>query len=71
MPFTDIITKVLFAASVMGMFTYVLRDYNIFLNVAISAIVYGSLVVLLRVVSREEIRFLEALMVRKAGKVGE
>ena len=53
----------------MGMFTYALREYNIFLNVAISAVVYGSLVVLLRVVSHEEIRFLEGLMVRKAGKV--
>ena len=48
----------------MGMFTYVLRDYNIFLNIAISAVVYGLLVVLLRVVSHEEIRFLEGLMVQ-------
>lgn len=68
-PFTDILTRVLVASLVMGMFTYVLRDYNIFLNVAVSAVVYASLVILLRVVSREEIRFLEALMVRKAGKV--
>jgi O-antigen/teichoic acid export membrane protein len=68
-PFTDILTRVLVASLVMGMFTYVLRDHNIFLNVAISAVVYGLLVVLLRVVSHEEIRFLEGLMVRKPGKV--
>lgn len=68
-PFTDIITRVLVASLVMGMFTYVLRDYNIFLNVAISAVVYGLLVVLLRVVSHEEIRLLERLIVRKPGKV--
>ena len=52
----------------MGIFTYVLRDYNIFLNIAISAVVYGLLVVLLRVVSHEEFRFLEGLIVHKPGK---
>jgi O-antigen/teichoic acid export membrane protein len=67
-PFTDILTRVLVASLVMGMFTYVLRDHNIFLNVAVSAVVYGLLVVLLRVVSHEEFRFLEGFMVRKSGK---
>jgi O-antigen/teichoic acid export membrane protein len=66
--FTDILAKVIVASLVMGIFTYVLRECNIFLNIAISAVVYGSLVVLLRVVSHEEVRFLERLMVGKARK---
>jgi O-antigen/teichoic acid export membrane protein len=68
-PFTNIVTRVFIASLVMGMFTYALREYNIFMNIAISAVLYGALVILLRVISHEEIRFLEKLMIRKAGRV--
>ena len=67
--FTEIITKVLISSLIMGAFTYELREWNIFLNIAISAMVYASLIVLLHVVSREEIQFLERLVMRKARKV--
>jgi O-antigen/teichoic acid export membrane protein len=69
MPFTDIVTKVLIASLVMGLFTYFMRQYNMFLNIALSAVLYGSLVVLFRVISHDEIRFVEKLMIRKLGKV--
>ncbi len=67
--FTEIVTKVLISSLIMGAFTYALREWNIFLNIAISAIVYGSLIVLLQVVSRDEIEFLERLIMRKARRV--
>jgi O-antigen/teichoic acid export membrane protein len=67
-PFTHIVTRVLVASLVMGIFTYFMRQYNIFLNIALSAVLYGLLIVLLRVISHDEIRFLERLMIRKLGK---
>ncbi|MGB6063221.1 MAG: polysaccharide biosynthesis C-terminal domain-containing protein [Desulfomonilaceae bacterium] len=67
--FTEIVTKVLISSLIMGAFTYALREWNIILNIAISAIVYGSLIVLLQVVSHEEIEFLKRLIIRKVRRV--
>lgn len=67
---TDVFAKALAASLAMGVCTYALREWNIFLNIAISAVVYVSLVVSVQGVSREEIQSLRNLVASKARRVG-
>ncbi|MBI5248230.1 MAG: flippase [Desulfomonile tiedjei] len=46
----------------MGLVTYILREWNIFLNIAISATVYVVMVVAVKALSTEEIRWLTGSM---------
>lgn len=55
-PFQAVMGRALLAALCMGAITYALRDWNIFLNIGISALVYFVLVILFRAVSSEELR---------------
>jgi len=66
--FTEVFAKALVASLGMGICTYVLREWNIFLNVAISALAYTSLVVLVQGISREEIQSLLTLVASKMRK---
>ena len=50
------------AALGMGLVTYILRDWNILLNIAVSATVYASLVIIVKALSAEEIRWLTGWM---------
>jgi len=69
--FIDVFARALVASLGMSAVTYVLREWNIFLNIAISAVVYGLLVVLVQGVSREEIQLLRDLVQKKVrGSVG-
>jgi O-antigen/teichoic acid export membrane protein len=66
--FMEIFAKALVASLVMGAFTYLFREFNIFLNIAISAVLYTALIVLLQGVSREEIQSLRNLVASKVRK---
>lgn len=48
--------KSMVAASIMGIFTFLLRDQSIIIPIVFSAVVYGVLIVSLRALTREEIR---------------
>lgn len=48
----------------MGLVTYILREWNIFLNIAVSALVYVSMVVLVKALTPEEIRWLTGSLFR-------
>jgi O-antigen/teichoic acid export membrane protein len=63
--FVDVFGKALLASLAMGVCTYVLRELNIFLNIAISAVVYVVLIVLIQGISREEIQSLRDLVANK------
>ncbi|MBI4963112.1 MAG: flippase [Desulfomonile tiedjei] len=66
--FREIVAKALIASLGMGAVTYVLREWNIFLNIAISGVVYMLLVLLVQGISREEIQSLRNLVPRRARK---
>ncbi len=61
LPLTEMAGKAVAASLAMGAFTYAIREWNLFLNVALSALVYCVVVVLLRGVSREEIGIIAGL----------
>jgi len=61
----DVFARALVASLGMGAITYVLKEWNIFLNIAISAVVYVVLVVLVQGISREEIRSLRDIVASK------
>ena len=48
----------------MGLVTYSLREWNIFLNIAVSALVYVAMVVLVKALTPEEIRWLTGSLFR-------
>ena len=54
-PLAEISWKAVVASLAMGVFTYAIREWNLFLNVILSALVYCSLVVLIKGVTPEEI----------------
>ena len=54
-PLLELTPKILLAAGIMGIVTFLLRDWNLVVNIVISATVYMSLVVLFKAVTREEI----------------
>ncbi len=62
LPFFSIIYKSLGAACGMGIITYLLKDYNIAMNVAVSALIYGALILILRAVTYDELGFLASLI---------
>jgi len=61
-PFPELFYKVLLAGGIMGGVTFWLRDWNLLLNVAISAVVYTSLVVLLGAVTSNEIEAVKKII---------
>jgi O-antigen/teichoic acid export membrane protein len=67
--FFSIAYKPLVAAVGMGIVTYLLRDFNLLLSVAVSAIIYGALLLMLKAITYEELIFL-ASFVRGASKEG-
>jgi len=68
--FVDVFGRALIASLGMGVITYVLREWNIFLNIAISAVAYGLLVVLVQGISREEIRSLREIVASRVKRPG-
>jgi len=60
--------KALFAALTMGLVTYTFREWNLFVNVGISAAVYFFLIVVLRAVSRDELQFVYSALLRRREK---
>jgi O-antigen/teichoic acid export membrane protein len=61
-PFLEIVPKILAASAVMGGLTYFLKDWNIFLNVAVSGLAYIALILLLKALSPDETAFLKGLL---------
>ena len=59
--FMDILKKPLLAALGMGAFTLLLKDWNIFFNVAASAVIYILFLIILRALSQEEMASLRRL----------
>ncbi len=57
-PLLKLVTKPLLAAVGMGVVTYLLKDWNLFLNVAVSAGVYGGLAILFKALTSEEMELL-------------
>jgi O-antigen/teichoic acid export membrane protein len=51
--------RILIASVAMAAFTFAVRDWNVILNVALSATVYAALVIALGAISREELQFLK------------
>lgn len=62
LPLLKTVHKILIASLVMAAITYWLRDWNIFLNVALSATAYGILILALGAISREEVQFLTGFL---------
>lgn len=60
--FLNLVWRALAAALTMGFVTYSLSYWSLFLNVGISAIVYLFLIVVLRAVSRDEIKFIASMI---------
>ena len=66
MPLLTILSKPAAAAVAMGVVTYLMRGWNLFLNIGISACVYAGLVVMFKMLSDDELmRLREALHFRK------
>jgi O-antigen/teichoic acid export membrane protein len=61
LPLVEIAGKALAASLAMGVFTYAIREWNLFLNVALSAVIYALLVVLLRGIGPEEMNAIAGL----------
>jgi O-antigen/teichoic acid export membrane protein len=53
------------AAICMGLVTYLLRDSNIFLNIAASALAYAAMVILVKALSPDEVRWIGSLIWRQ------
>jgi len=60
-----LMSKALAASVGMGVITYVLRDWNLFADVVISAAVYVVLLHFLKALSSEEIEFIKSLVRRR------
>ncbi len=54
-PLLELIPRILLAAGLMGIVTFLLRDWNLALNIGVSAAVYFSLIVLFKGITPEEI----------------
>jgi O-antigen/teichoic acid export membrane protein len=59
-PLLELTPKIVLAAGIMGMVTFLLRDWNLAANILVSAVVYASLVVLFKAVTPEEIETVKA-----------
>lgn len=62
LPFPEIALRVIAAAAAMGAVTYLLRPWNLLLNVVVSAVVYCLFVVAFKAVSPDEIRLVTGLI---------
>jgi O-antigen/teichoic acid export membrane protein len=60
--FTRLLPKPLLAAAIMACATYLLRDWNVFLNVALSTTVYFTALIVMRGFSVEDTEFLRRLV---------
>ena len=56
----ELTPKIVLAAGIMGVVTFLLRDWNLAANILVSAAVYVSLVVLFKAVTPEEIETVKA-----------
>ncbi|AFM23668.1 flippase [Desulfomonile tiedjei] len=65
-PFGDVYMRPLIAAGIMGCVTYALKDFNVFLNVGVSAIVYAAAAILLRAIAVEDLKSITSVF--SAGK---
>ncbi len=63
-PLLQLISRILPAAGLMGIVTFLLRDWNLALNIVVSAAVYMSLVVLFKGVTPEEIEMVKMVIRR-------
>jgi len=63
-PFLELTPKILLAAGMMGIVTFLLREWNLATNIFVSAAVYISLVVLFKAVTPEEIETVRAVTER-------
>jgi O-antigen/teichoic acid export membrane protein len=61
--FFDLMWRAVVAALTMGLVTYTLKSWNLFLNVGLSAIVYVFSIVLIKAVSYDEIKFIASMIV--------
>jgi O-antigen/teichoic acid export membrane protein len=61
----NLLPKALSASVIMGVVTYALRDWNLFVNIAISAVVYVGLLIVLKALSPEESEFLKRVVLSK------
>jgi O-antigen/teichoic acid export membrane protein len=55
-PFMEIYPRPLIAAGVMGCVTYLLKDYNVFLNVGVSVVVYAVAAIFCKAIAVEDLR---------------
>lgn len=67
-PIFNLLPKALLATGIMGAVTYLLRDWNLFLNVALSAGVYFLLLFLLKALSPEESEFLKKVLLSQRNR---
>ena len=65
-PLLELTPKILLAAGIMGIVTFLLREWNLAANILVSAAVYVSLVVLFKAVTPEEIETVKAVALRWA-----
>ncbi len=63
-PLLQLIPRILPAAGLMGIVTFLLRDWNLGLNIVVSAAVYVSLVVLFKGVTPDEIEMVKMVIRR-------
>jgi hypothetical protein len=64
LPLLELTPKIVLAAGIMGIVTFLLREWNLAANIIVSAAVYVSLVVLFKAVTPEEIETVKAVMER-------
>lgn len=62
--FIGLYVKPLLASLTMGLVTYILREWNIFLNIGVSALVYIGMVLMVKALSPEEIRWITGSVFR-------
>lgn len=64
MNWQTVLLRPLAAALTMGVVVYAARGFPLLLNVALGAVTYGVMLVLLQVIGRDEVRFLRGMYVR-------
>jgi hypothetical protein len=60
--------KAIAASAGMAAATYFLRDFNLFLNIFVSALVYVILLIVLGAVSKSELQLLKQIFLKKSGE---
>ena len=69
-PIFNLLPKALLATGIMGVVTYLLREWNLFFNVAVSGGVYFVLLFLLKTLSPEESAFLKKVLLSQRSGSG-